>query len=219
MKRTLKLVLKQYNIRLLLVLFLFFGVFHSGHAQQEVDVFRLQLGLGVNSPLDANLTPQFESKTINFPSIQLGFRYMFKNTLGAKLDVQYNRFSSASTSLPFKSNYSRLNLQGIYDVTDKLNFLSPRTSIFVHAGPGLSISKPLGIYNSNTYNFFNLNAGVEVEFIVSKRLSLFSDLNYTYAFASDDKYAVLTDGFSFNENMIQVTVGISVALSGCKYCE
>ena len=89
----------------------------------------------------------------------------------------------------------------------------------VHLGPGLSLSKPLGIYSGNSATFLNLNAGVAYEFVLSKRVSLFSDLNYTHSFASEAAYDVLTEGYSFNGAVIQASVGISVALSGCKYCE
>ena len=209
-----KLLSKNYLLLLMLI-----ATFNFAFAQSETEVFRLQLGLGVNSPLSADIAPQFDAKIVNTPSVQFGLRYMFKRNLGAKLDIHYNRFSSTGTDRAFKLNYTRINLEGVYNVSDKLKFLSTRSRIMVHLGPGLSMSKPLGIYSANSATFLNLNAGVAYEFALSKRVSLFSDLNYTHSFASENAYDVIIDGYSFNGAMIQVSVGISMALSGCKYCE
>ena len=67
--------------------------FNFAFSQSETEVFRLQIGLGVNSPLGADIAPQFDAKIVNIPSVQFGLRYMFKRNLGAKLDIHYNRFS------------------------------------------------------------------------------------------------------------------------------
>ena len=209
-----KLISKKHFLLLMLI-----TTFNFAFAQSETEVFRLQIGLGVNSPLGADIAPQFDAKIVNIPSVQFGLRYVFKRNLGAKLDIHYNRFSSTGTDRAFKLNYTRVNLEGVYNVSDKLKFLSTRSRIMVHLGPGLSMSKPLGIYSAHSATFLNLNAGVAYEFALSKRVSLFSDLNYTHSFASENAYDVIIDGYSFNGAMIQVSVGISMALSGCKYCE
>ena len=209
-----KMLSKNY-----LLLLMLFVALNISFAQSETEVFRLQLGLGINSPLGADIAPQFDTKTVNIPSVQFGLRYMFKRNLGAKLDIHYNRFSSTGAATAFKLNYTRINLQGVYNVSDKLKFLSTRSCIMVHLGPGLSSSKPLGIYSANSAIFLNLNAGVIYEFALSKRVSLFSDLNYTHSFASKEANDVLNEGYSFNGTVVQASVGISVALSGCKYCE
>jgi len=201
------------------LLLMFITTFNFAFTQSETEVLRLQVGLGVNSPLGADIAPQFDAKIVNLPSVQFGLRYMFKRNLGAKLDIHYNRFSSTGTDRTFKLNYTRVNLEGVYNVSDKLKFLSARSSLMVHLGPGISVSKPLGIYSANNATFLNLNVGVAYEYALSKRVSLFSDFNYTHSFATKDAYDVLTDGYSFNGAMIQVSIGVSVALSGCKYCE
>lgn len=186
--------------------------------QRDVEKWKLQLALGINNTLDQGQTPGYFSKQINFPTINFGVQYMFAKNWGAKLDLGYNRSSEAESSLPYKLNYTRINAQAVYDFKDIFTFLPPPIGIVAHAGPGVSMTKPLGNFSNNTYTYINLLAGLELHYRLSKSVSIFADGSYAYSLAGSDKYNVVTDGFSFNGDLAYVAIGVSISLSGCNYC-
>ncbi len=98
---------------------------------------------------------------------------MFKQQLGAKLDYGFNRVRSDDNSLKFKLNYSRVNAQLVYDPTTAIG-LPVQMGVVLHAGPGYSFVKPLGIYVENDLSFFNAMGGLEIHY--------------------EDMYAVSADG-------------------------
>lgn len=187
-------------------------------AQNENQKLKFQIAFGVNSPSQNGFVDGFSSKGINFPTINLGAQYMFKKEFGVKLDFGYNRFSNESNSPEFKVNYTRINLQGVYDATFVMGFLPDRLAVVAHAGPGISFIKPLGNYPENKLSYFNAMAGFEVHYDVSPRFSVFADTSYILGFAKD--FDPVTEGYgSFNGNLLTFTVGVSVSLSGCRYCD
>ncbi|MEO6346371.1 MAG: cell envelope biogenesis protein OmpA, partial [Aquaticitalea sp.] len=155
---------------------------------------------------------------INFPTVNLGIQHMFSDHLGAKLDYGFNRVSNAPKSKPFKMNYSRINLQGVYDFTDLMSFLPPQIGIVAHAGPGISMTKPLGNFANNTYTYLNFMGGMELHYRFSESLSVYADGAYALSLSGKDKYDIATDGYSFNGDLMYVVLGVSISLSGCQYC-
>ena len=125
---------------------------------------RSYYALGVNSPSKSGFVGDFQAKSINFPTVNLGVQTMFKQQFGAKLDFGYNRMSSEDPSPEFKLNYSRVNAQFVYDPTYNLYFLPQRMGLVLHAGPGYSFVKPLGNFSNNNLSFFNFMGGLEVHF-------------------------------------------------------
>lgn len=206
----------KYNsifISILLTCFSFFGF-----SQNDTSTVKAQFALGVNSPSANGFVNNFEAKSINFPSINLGIQYMFKPKLGAKLDFGYNRFSNLNNTPEFKVNYTRLNAQLVYDATSILGFLSQRMGTFIHAGPGYTSVKPLGNYTNNDTSFLNVMAGIEFHYGISDKLSVYFDTSYVLGLGKDFNPA--SSGFgSFNGSMLTFTIGASISLSGCYYCE
>lgn len=199
-------------------LVMFFVSTVNGAAQEVTDKWKIQFSLGVNNPLDAVENDGYYSKNINFPTVNLGIQHMFNYRLGAKLDVGYNRSSSDSGSKVFKLNYTRINAQGVYDFTNWLKFLPEPMSINVHAGPGISFTRPLGNDKENKYTYLNVLGGLELHYDISRTVSVYGDLGYAIGLSGNNKYDVSVDGFSFNGNLIYASLGISVALSGCRTC-
>jgi Outer membrane protein beta-barrel domain len=203
-----------------IVFFLCFTILVSSFAtaQEETDKWKLQLALGVNNPIDDGKNDGYFTKYLNFPSVNLGIQYMFTRQFGAKLDYGFNRSSNDTGSKEFKLNFSRVNFQLVYDVTNDLRFLPESITIVAHIGPGMSFTQPLGNDSENTYTYLNLLAGLEIHYKVSRTFSVFTDVSYAYSLASKDKYDANIDGFSFNGDLIYASIGISVSLSGCYYC-
>ena len=198
----------------IIILFLFYFI---GHSQGETSTFKAQIALGVNHPSTDGFVEGFESKVVNTPTVNLGVQYMFKPRLGAKLDFGYNRFSNLNNTPEFKINYTRINLQLVYDVGRVFGYLPIRFSIFPHAGPGFTFIKPLGDYPENKNSFLNVMGGIEFHYGLSNTVSVYLDASYIYGFGED--FDPVSTGFgSFNGDVITATVGISISLSGCYYC-
>ena len=186
-------------------------------AQRETNKWKAQIALGVNNPSQSGFVEDFQAKSINFPTVNLGVQTMFNKQLGAKLDFGYNRISSKEPSPEFKLNYSRVNAQIVFDPTYNLDFLPQRMGVVLHAGPGYSFVKPLGNYSNNNLSFFNAMGGFEVHFGLAERASLYIDTSYILGLGKD--FNPVTDGYgSFNGNLLTLTFGITFSLSGCQYC-
>lgn len=207
-------IFKTQKHKLLLVIVLFTTV---SFAQKSTNKWKAQIALGVNSPSQSGFVVGFESKSVNFPTVNAGFQRMFKPQLGAKLDFGFNRFSNEDNSPEFKINYTRINAQLVYDPTESIGFLPQRIGLIAHAGPGYSFVKPLGDYSGNKVSFLNVMAGLEVHYALSEYMSLYTDVSYILGFGKD--FDPVINGFgSFNGNLLTITFGITFSLSGCHYC-
>jgi len=194
--------------------FLFYGF--SSFSQDGTSTIKAQFALGVNSPSSNGFVSDFEANSINFPTINLGLQYMFKPHLGAKLDFGFNRISNIDNSPEFKVNYSRINAQLVFDTSRILSF-SNKLGAFIHAGPGFSMVKPLGDYGENKISYLNAMGGIEFHYGVSDKLSVYLDTSYIFGFGKD--FNPVSDGFgSFNGDLLTITFGASISLSGCYYC-
>lgn len=186
-------------------------------AQLETSTWKALIAVGLNSPSQDGFVSDFEANSINFPTINLGIQYMFKRQLGAKVDFGYNRFSNADNTPEFKTNYSRINLQFVYDPTSDFRFLPIGTGVIFHAGPGFSIIRPLGNFGDNDTSFLNAMGGMEFHYGLSRTVSAYIDGSYVLGFKDD--FDPINEGFgSFNGNLFTVTVGVAVSLSGCYTC-
>lgn len=201
---------------LLLAAFLFTSL---SFAQRDVEKWKLQVALGVNKPRTDGESPGYYSKYVNFPTINIGLQHMFSHAFGAKLDVGYNRSSNADSSKEFKLNYTRVNAQMVYDFTYLLPFLPDQIGLVAHAGPGVSMTKPLGSYANNTYTYPNVMGGFELHYRISRTLSIYGDAAYVYSLSNASRYDVNTDGFSIRGDLVYAALGLAISLdSGNGYC-
>lgn len=188
----------------------------SSFSQGDTSTVKAQFALGVNSPSSNGFVDDFQANSINFPTINLGVQYMFKPLLGAKLDFGFNRFSNIDNTPDFKVNYSRINIQVVYDASIITSF-SDRMGAFIHAGPGFSMIKPLGNFGENKTSYLNAMGGIELHYGISDKLSVYLDTSYIFGFGKD--FNPVSDGFgSFNGDLLTITFGASISLSGCYYC-
>ncbi|MBT8302970.1 MAG: cell envelope biogenesis protein OmpA [Bacteroidia bacterium] len=203
-----------------LSLLIFCSITLSGLSQSETSKWKFQLAFGVNFPENTGLVNPYEPKSVNFPSINLGVQHMFKGDLGAKLDFGYNRFTNTDGTPEFKTNYTRLNAQLVYDPTEKISFLPPHFGVVAHIGPGITFMKPLGSFTENKQTYVNLLGGLELHYGITQTVSIYTDLSYIYALAGDKTYDPPQEGFgAFRGNLFTVSLGVSVSLSGCQYCD
>lgn len=200
---------------LLLAAFLVTSV---GVAQRDVDKWKLQVALGINKPRADGESPGFFAEYVNFPTINVGVQHMFSPTWGAKLDLGYNRSSNKHDSDEFKLNYTRVNAQLVYDFKNIFTFLPYKVGIVGHAGPGISMTKPLGEYANNTYTYPNVMLGFELHYQLTQTLSIYGDASYVKSLSNASKYDVDTDGFSFRGDMVYVALGLAITLDGNRSC-
>ena len=206
----------KHLILLVLVCLMSFANF----SQSDISKWKAQIAFGFNYPDVDGFVPGFEAKPVNFPTINLGVQHMFTQNMGAKLDLGYNRFSNVEESAEFKTNYTRINAQFVYDASRDIGFLPPSIGMVGHVGPGMSFIKPLGTYGDNKHSFFNAMAGVEFHYRIAKTVSAYVDGSYIYSFSGDKTYDPISEGYgTFNNNLFNITLGISVSLSGCQYCD
>ncbi len=201
-----------------LIVFCFFSF--KNFSQSDINKWKVQLAFGINYPDVDGFVKGFEAKPVNFPTINLGVQNMFARRIGAKLDLGYNRFSNADESAEFKTNYTRVNVQLVYDSTKDLIFLPSSIGLVGHFGPGLSFIKPLGNYNDNNHSFFNALAGLEIHYRIAKTVSVYTDVSYIMNLSGEKTYDPLSEGYgTFNNNLFNLSLGLSVSLSGCQYCD
>ncbi len=213
MNRTLK---TQKQNLLLLIMFLVMSVCYS---QRDIAKWKLQLAVGINHGFSDGFVDEVYGKRFNIPTVNIGLQHMFSKTLGAKLDIGYNRFKNGEGVPEFKTNYTRVNAQLVYDPSMSLGFLPPSMRIVLHAGPGISFVKPLGNLSENNTTFLNGLIGSELHYSLSEKVSIYLDGSYVLGFSGKDLTELSEGGLgAFNGNMIYATFGISVSLSGCYYC-
>jgi len=205
----------KLNPHIWIFIALFFSCF-SSFSQGDTSTFKAQFALGVNSPSSNGFVDNFEANSINFPTVNLGLQYMFRPKLGAKLDFGFNRISNAENTPEFKVNYSRINLQLVYDASVITRF-SNKMGAFIHAGPGYSMIKPLGNFGENKISYLNAIGGIEFHYGISDKLSIYLDTSYIFGSGKD--FNPISSGFgSFNGDLLTITFGASISLSGCYYC-
>ncbi len=207
------LIVKEYILLILIVLFML-PIF----SQSDTSTWKAQIAFGVNMPSNSGFVENFEAKSLNFPTINLGIQHMFNTRVGAKLDYGYNRFVNIDNTPEFKVNYSRINAQIVYDANSVLTFLPQQIGVIAHAGPGMTFIKPLANYSDNKLSFFNVMAGLEFHYGISETFSVYADTSYILGFSQD--FDPVTDGYgAFNGNLLTVTFGVSLSLSGCQFCD
>lgn len=203
----------------LIILFLLISV--TVFAQRrDIPTWSAQIGLGINLPSESGFVESYPAQSLNFPTVNLGVQRMFTRTLGARLDYGFNRFKGENTSQEFKVNYSRINAQLVYNPSEKLNFLLQEIQLIGHIGPGYSIATPLGNLDANKQSFLNVNTGIELHYFINRKVNIYTDISYIYGLTSLEDYNPEIIGLgAFNGNVLNVSFGVSIALSGCYYCE
>ena len=192
----------------------------SNFGQSKTNKWKALIAFGFNYPDIDGFVSNFEAKPVNFPTINIGVQHMFTRNMGAKLDYGFNRFSNAEDSSEFKINYGRINAQFVYDATNVLSFLPNQIGLVGHIGPGMSFIKPLGAYGDNKHSLFNTLAGLEIHYNIARTVSAYIDGAYIVNISGGETYDPISKGFgTFNNNLFNITLGISVSLSGCQYCD
>ena len=187
---------------------------------KDTSKWKALFAVGFNYPTTDGFVEGTYAQSINFPTVNLGVQHMFKKEYGVKLDYGFNRFKLDEVSPEVKINYSRINVQFVFDPSDYIGFLPPRIRTILHAGPGYSFVKPLGNLGDNKQSYLNLMGGLEVHYALSEKVSVYVDTAYIYGLTSLDDYDPVLSGLgAFNGSVFNMTIGLAVSLSGCQFCD
>ena len=211
----------HHNLKNYLLIFSAIIIVSNCNAQlKETSKWKALIALGFNSPNESGFVEGGKAQSLNFPMVNLGIEHMLKPNYGVRLDFGFNRFKNEDDVPEFKVNYSRVNAQFVFDPSDVIGFLPQRMRTILHAGPGLSFVKPLGTLGDNKQTYLNFLGGLEIHYAIKERLSIYTDISYIYGLTSLDDYNPALDGLgAFNGDIFNISIGLSVSLSGCQYCD
>lgn len=150
-------------------------------AQEEKNYNRwsIEVEAGMHKPATP-FSPGYYASTPSFWQGGLGFRYMFNDKFGAKLDFGYNSIENDDNSQPFKTEYYRANLQGVINLGTVLGFREwcDYFNVLIHGGFGYSANKPKEpIEFDSADNMLNLMAGISPQLRLGKSVALTGDLS------------------------------------------
>ncbi|MDO1501755.1 outer membrane beta-barrel protein [Winogradskyella maritima] len=203
------------------LLCVFLGCFAIGLSQRvTTNTWKAQIALGINSPSQNGFVEGATANSINLPTVNLGVQHMFNTKMGAKLDYGFNRMSNEENSPEFKINYSRINVQFVYDPSSVFYFLPSEIRTVFHTGPGYSFATPLNNLDRNKQSYLNWLAGLEIHYALSEKVSVYLDYSYIHGFTDLENYDPALSGLgAFNGSVNNLTFGVSISLSGCQFCD
>jgi len=168
------------------------------------------------------LTPGYFSETPSFYHADFGVRYMFNPKFGLKLDGGYDRIKEGEGVDRFRSNYYRVDLQGVVNLGRVLNFetWTSRIGLLAHGGAGYSWMNNQAtkgadgkLFDDND-NMVNVMAGLTPQLRLTDKLVLTGDLSYIrnirqdVAFDGNSK----TSGSGFGGELWNATLGLTFYL-------
>jgi OOP family OmpA-OmpF porin len=211
--------------KLLLLLSLF--VLASAIAQEEevnggmqssvYNRWSIDFNGGLSRPTTPFL-PGYYVEDLSFFHVDLGARYMFNPKFGMKVDFGYDSFENPKDVLSFKTQYYRVNLQGVFNVGRALNFeeFTQSFNIQTHGGLGYSFM------NSNNFDgndeMTNLLIGLTGQYKLSKKVSLNADftminnIRQHYTFDGTSNFGDTRVDRGFNGTLYNATIGLSIYL-------
>ena len=130
--------------------------------------------------------PGYYSETPSFFHADFGVRYMFNPKFGLKLDGGYDRIKEGEGVKNFKSNYYRVDLQGVVNVGRVLNFetWTNRLGLLAHGGAGISMMNndatdgADGKLFKDNDNMANVMVGLTPQLRLTDRVVLTGDVSY-----------------------------------------
>ena len=187
-------------------------------AQKTDNSWSIDVCIGGTNPVKP-YSPGYWSNTVSFLHSSAGGRYMFNNKFGLKLDAGYDRVKNDvvgqnGNSLPFKSNYYRTSIQGVFDLGRIFTFenFSERISLLFHVGGGLSILT--NKEEQKTDRMVNFLFGFTPQYKINDRIAINVDASFIWhiyqQFTFDMKNSVFQRGF--DGFIANATVGVNYYL-------
>ncbi len=161
-------------------------------------------------------TTGYFAATPSFFNVDLGVRHMFNSKFGVKTDIGFYRMQSHKHSLPFTTEYSRANLQGVLNFGRIMNFeeFTKSFNILFHTGIGYYQfrTKDTQLTDSGA----NFIVGITGQIKLSNRIAFTTDLTSTtntfQDFSFDGKTNIESTRRGFEGGIFSATVGLTFYL-------
>lgn len=210
-----------------LSLAMFLGIASSNAQTQEnksldYNKWSIDVGAGVSTVTG----PFYNGDADNFSdfTFDVGVRHMFNDKFGIMLDGAFGEVTNNEGSMyDFKTNFSRVDLQGVVNLGSVLNFseFTGRFNILFHAGGGASFFSYDDAALTDKETTINFMAGLRPQIRLSDRIAFHVDLSVLGNLTQD--YTV--DGQEFSNSFVagtrdfdgmitSITGGISIYLGG-----
>ena len=180
---------QNLNLKIMKKLFLslvFLGAVTIVNAQTETEKstessfnkWSVEVNVGANKA-SRPFTNGYFAVTPSFYNVDLGVRHMFNNKFGVKTDVGFYRLQAKNNSMPFTTEYSRANIQGVLNFGRIMNFeeFSKCFNVLFHTG--------IGYYQFRTDDTqftdrgANFIIGVTGQFKITNRIAFTTDFTST----------------------------------------
>ena len=181
---------------------------------QDFNKWSIELAGGFSSP-QSGYTLGSSIGGIQYPTIDLGIRYMINDIFGIKGDVGYNVFKTtenvvASDINSYNTRYYRADLQGVANVGKLLNFKSftSKLGLLGHSGIGLGM-----VGNIDSPDFVgNFVVGLTGQLKLSRKFALTADVSNFLNL--HQKYSLDLKNKNLNENasILNATIGLTYYL-------
>ncbi|WP_339882277.1 OmpA family protein [Polaribacter vadi] len=180
---------------------------------QDYDHWSIDIGGGMHQA-GSTLSPGFSENI--FGQGHIGYRYMFNEKFGLRLDLGYNSFTANEDSQPFTSNYYRASLEGVVNLGSVLKFRTwtNRFNLLAHGGVGaasLNITDPV---DNGGDVMFAMNFGITPQFKLNNRFSLFLDFSSIIHFYQEDNFDGGPNSATRESNisLFNTSIGLNIAL-------
>lgn len=180
---------------------------------QDYDHWSIDIGGGLHQ-VGSTLTPGFAENV--FGQGHIGYRYMFNEKFGLRLDLGYNSFTANESSNPFTSNYYRASLEGVVNLGNllKFNSFTDRFNLLFHSGLGaasLNVTEPI---DNGGDLMAVINLGITPQYKLTDRFSLFLDFSSFIHFHQEDNFdgGSNTQWRESNISLYNTSIGLNIAL-------
>lgn len=212
--------MKKITVFLSLALMTIYSVNAQEEAKKQVETdfnkWSIDLNAGLSKP-SAPFSSNYYASNTNFIHGDLGFRYMFNNKFGLKVDFGLDTFKNKSESFEFDGKYYRTNLQGVVNLGRVFNFEEWTNTINLQAHTGVGFSYMTNEKFEGNDDMTNFILGLTTQFRLSNRVALNADftminnVNQQYTFDGLEDPAVAGDR-GFNGTLYNATIGFSIYL-------
>lgn len=211
--------------RKLLVVAAVMGAFFA-QAQEapSYNKWALDIGVGLNKA-QSDFGSGYHMPTVDFPTADLGVRYMFNSKFGTRLSLGYQNISGDSdSSLDFETDYFSATLSGVANLGNVMNFRTWTNTfgLLAHAGGGYSLMTfdAVGANDEND-QMINWVVGLTPQLKLSNRIALFADASLVGNFLQNNTFDGTVSSRShgnFGRGVIlKGSVGLSIALGSSEY--
>lgn len=185
----------------------------------------LDIGVGFNKA-QQDFAPGYHMPTLDFPTADLGLRYMFNSKFGTRLSLGYQKLSGdEDTSLDFETNYFNASLEGVVNLGNVLQFSTwtEHFGLLAHAGGGYGVMSfdAAGATDDND-NMINWIVGITPQLKLTDRIALFGDASIVGNFLQNNTYdgtegSPYAGNYGVNGAILKGSVGISISLGSNQY--